>query len=88
MTPEREWKRVERALRTIPVEAIAPEIAANEESGEGLWCLVGGEVSFIPAHGGHTDTLWDDPLGYAQYERWLRAHTERVHESHEAASLS
>jgi hypothetical protein len=85
MTPKREHKLVERALRTIPVEAIALDIAASEASNDGLWCLVEGEVSFVPAHGGGTVTNWDDALAYAQYRRWLTAHPERVHETHEAA---
>jgi hypothetical protein len=87
MTPQREAKHVQRALRTIPVDAIAADIAASESPGDGLWCLVGGEVSFVPVHGGRTITDWDDLLAYAQYARWLAAHPERVHESHESAVL-
>src|SRR4051812_17181717 len=85
MTPQREAKRVERALRTIPSEAIAPDITASELQCDGLWCLVGGQVSFVPSHGGCTVTEWDDPLIYAQYARWLSAHPERVHDTHAAA---
>lgn len=85
MTPQREAKRVQRALRTVPNEAIAPDIAASESSGDGMWCLVGREVSFIPIHGGRTETMWDDELAYAQYSRWLAVHPERVHDTHESA---
>jgi hypothetical protein len=85
MTWEREQKRVERALRTIPVEAIAPDIAASESPGDGLWCLVAGEVSWVPAHGGGTTTSWCAPLAYAQYARWLAARPERVHNTRAAA---
>jgi hypothetical protein len=85
VTPEREAKRVERLLRTIPVEAIAPDIAASESVRDGLWCLVAGEVSFVPIHGGGTTTSWCDPLAYAQHARWLRAHPERVHDTQESA---
>jgi hypothetical protein len=85
MTPEREWKQVERALRTIPLNAIAPDIAAGESTGDGLWCLVAGEVSFVPIHGGGTVTHWDHGLAYAQYARWLTARPERVHDTHESA---
>lgn len=85
MTPQREAKHLQRALRTIPLEAVAPEIAASESPGDGLWCLVDGVVSFVPAHGGRTETMWDDPPAHAQYERWLAAHPERVHDNHESA---
>ena len=86
MTPEREGKRVLRTLRGIPVDAIAPDIAASEAPGDGLWCLIAGEVAFVPAGGGRTVTNWDDPLAYAQYARWLGTRPERVHESHESAA--
>ena len=85
MTPQREAKRAERALRTIPLGAIAPDIAASEASRDGMWCLVGGDVSFVPAHGGRSETCICDPLAYAQYARWLGAHLERVHDTHESA---
>jgi hypothetical protein len=85
MTPQQEGKRVRRALRTIPVEAIAPAIAAEEAQGKGLWCLVGGELSFVPADGGLTLTSWDDALEYAQFVRWVKGHPERVHDTHEQA---
>jgi len=85
MTPQREWKHVEWALRMIPLDAIAPDIAASESPCDGLWCLVGGEVAFVPAHGGRTITDWCDPLAYAQYARWLAAHPQRVHDTHEGA---
>jgi hypothetical protein len=85
MAPRREGKRVERALRSVPLDAIAPEIAARESAGDGLWCLVGGEVAFVAAHGERTVTDWSDPLAHAQYTRWLAAHPERAHDTHEAA---
>jgi hypothetical protein len=85
MTLEREWKRLERALRTIPLNAIAPDIAASESAGDGLWCLVAGDVSWVPAHGGGMATTWCDPLAYAQYVRWLAAHPERIYDTREAA---
>jgi hypothetical protein len=85
MTPKRHDKRVKRALRRMPLEAIAPEIAASESSGEALWCLVAGEVTLVPADGGHTITQWDDALQFAQYAGWLAAHPERVHDIHESA---
>jgi hypothetical protein len=85
VTPQREAKRVERMLRAIPAEAIAADIAASESVRDGLWCLVAGEVAFVPTHGGGTTTNWCDPLAHAQYARWLRAHPERVHDTHESA---
>ncbi len=85
MTPQQEHKRVQRALRTIPVEAIAPAVAAYEAEGTGLWCLVGGDLSFVPTDGGRTVTDWDDALEYAQFRRWVTSRPERVHDTHEAA---
>src|SRR5262249_19091534 len=85
MTPEREGKRVERAIRTIPADAIAPDIAATESRGEGLWCLVDGEVSFVLVNAEPTLSNWCDPLAHTQYIRWLKSHPERIHDSHESA---
>lgn len=85
MTPQQEHKRVQRALRVLPVEAIAPSVAAYESEGTGLWCLVANELSFVPADGGTTVTNWDDTLEYAQFRRWVEARPERVHGTHEAA---
>jgi hypothetical protein len=85
MTLRHEGKRVTRAIRSIPLDAIAPDILAWEAAGNGLWCLVAGRVSFVTVDGGHTETDWDDPLTHAGYVRWLAAHPERVHDTHEAA---
>jgi hypothetical protein len=85
MTPEWNFKRARRALRTVPVDAIAPVIAATESAGDGLWCMVAGELSFVPSHGGGTETIWDDALEYAQFVRWVEAHPERIYDTHEAA---
>lgn len=85
MTPQRAGKRVSRAIRSIPVDAITPEIAATESNGRGLWCLVGGAVSYIRADGGEITIDWDDELQYAQFARWLAARPERVHDTHAAA---
>jgi hypothetical protein len=48
-TPEREWKHIQRRLRSIPVEEIGPRILAGER--DGLWCLVARELQFVPANG-------------------------------------
>ena len=85
MTPQREAKRVQRRLRAIPVEAVAPHIAAEEADRGGLWCLVSGGIVFVPADGSECTTGWDDALVYAQFHRWLLAHPERVHDTHAAA---
>jgi hypothetical protein len=82
-TPEREWKNVQRRLRSIPVEDIAGRAAAEER--DGLWCLVADELRFVPADGGTCETCWDDPLEYAQFVRWVKARPERVHSTKEAA---
>lgn len=82
-TPQKEWKNIQRLLRTIPVEEVAPRVKAWE--GVGLWCLVAGELSFVPANGGESHTEWDDPLEYAQFYRWVQARPERVHPTLESA---
>ena len=83
MTPERAAKHVQRALRSIPVDAVAPHVTAMET--DGLWCVVDGWLEFVQAHGGMCETCWDDPLEYAQFERYVRARPERVHPSRESA---
>ena len=82
MTPEREDKQIERKLRTIPVEAIASMVAAEEAAMQAVICLVGEWPQFVGPEGRHreSETTWDfDPLEHAQIARWLRAHPERVH---------
>ncbi len=83
MTPQREAKHVQRALRVIPSDSIASHVAAMES--DGLWCIVAGGMVFIPADGGTCETCWDDPLEYAQFVRYVRARPERVHPSPESA---
>lgn len=84
MAPQREAKHVLRALRTIPIDAIASEIASSE-TGDGLWCIVDNELTFVLASGVETTTEWDDPLVFAQFHRWLKTHPERIHLTHDAA---
>jgi len=83
MTPHRAAKHVQRTLRTIPVDAIAPHVAAMEAGG--LWCIVAGGLEFVPADGGTCESCWDDPLEHAQFVRYVRARPERVHPSLESA---
>jgi len=85
VTDARIGKRIERKLRTIPVDAIAPDITAHESNRSGLWCLVAGLVKWVPKNGAKVETAICDDLCHAQYARWLVAHPERVHETHEAA---
>jgi hypothetical protein len=85
MSLKRQGKRVQRALRAIPVEAIAPAVAAQEANGAGLWCLVADDLVFIPADGGQCVSVWDDPMEHAQFARWVMARPERVHETRESA---
>lgn len=85
MTLQQEHKRVQRAMRTIPIDALYPSIAAFEAGGNGLWCLVAGELSFIARNGALTETVFDDELAYAQIVRWVGSHPERVHQTHEDA---
>jgi hypothetical protein len=58
------------------VDAVAPYIAHEEAAGDGLWCLVDGEMTFVLADGGTCATQWDDALMAAQYARWVKAHPE------------
>jgi hypothetical protein len=83
MTPQRAAKHVQRALRAIPVDAVAPRVAAEER--DGLWCLVADGLEFVPADGGTCETCWDDPLEYAQFARYVQARPERVHPSRASA---
>ena len=83
MTPQRAAKHVQRALQSIPVDAIAPHVAAMEA--DGLWCIVPDGLEFIPANGGDCETCWDDPLECAQFVRYVSAQPERVHPTRESA---
>ena len=88
MTPEQENKQIERKLRTIPVEAIASMVAAEEAGMQAVICLVGDGPDFVRSEGPprQSETTWDfDPLEHAQIVRWLRAHPERVHPTYESA---
>src|SRR5262245_656008 len=83
-TPQRQWKHLERRLRKIPVEQIASSVAAFEREGRGLWCIVAGELVFVTANS-NTETTWDDELGYAQIDRYVRSQPGRVHPTLESA---
>jgi hypothetical protein len=83
VSQHRAAKHIQRAIRAIPVEQIAPVMAAGER--DGMWCLVDGDLSFVPADGGQCITQWDDPVQHALYVRYVLAHPERVHDTHEAA---
>ena len=85
MTPEREQKRIQRALRKIPVDSVASAIAEDEAAGDVVWCLVGGAASLITVRGGKGETTFCDEIVHAQFVRWLQTHPERVHETAEAA---
>lgn len=85
MTLEREHKRMQRRLRTIPVEAIAPTIVAYEASRRCLLCLVANGLEFVRIDGIRGETTWDDDFEHAQIVRWMLAHPERVHSTYEAA---
>lgn len=84
MNPQRD-KHLLRRLRTIPLDAIEPRIAASEAAGNATLCLVGGEVEFVRTDGSTVWTTWDDPLDFAQIVRYLQAHPERVHATRESA---
>ena len=84
MTHQREAKQLQHALRTISTDAIVPEIA-QFETGAGLWCLVDERLAFVPASGARTETMGMDDLTYAQFVRWVNAHPERIHPTHDAA---
>jgi hypothetical protein len=83
MTPQREWKRIQRQLRGIPTEEIGPVVAAEET--DGLWCLVAGDLAFVPVDESTCEVRWDDALVYAQFVRYVQARPERVHSSVESA---
>jgi hypothetical protein len=85
MTPQQERKRLSRGIRNIPIDAIVPAIAADENALNGRWCLVAGELSFVSKGGGETVVDWDDPLAYAQYVRWVQTQPERIHPNDAAA---
>lgn len=82
-TPQREAKHIHRQLRTIPVDAIAPAVLAEER--DGMWCIVGSELTFVFAKAFTSETTWDDALMLAQFVRYVRSQPERVHSTLESA---
>jgi len=82
-TPQREWKHIQRKLRGIPVEQIAPDVAAMETNG--MWCLVAGSLDFVLIDNSSCEVCIDDPLAYGQLVRYVQSHPERVHPSFESA---
>jgi len=86
MTPEQEHKQIERRLRSIPIEAIATVVAEMETGTGAIICLIDKRLEFVsPIAGERFETTWDDPLECAQIVRWLRAHSERVHQTYDSA---
>ncbi len=84
MTPQREDKHVQRAIRKIPINAVTSAVTAWE-TGDGLWCLVKGELEFVETSGGRSETTWDNPIELALFVRWVQARPERIHPTHGAA---
>src|SRR5262245_47157397 len=85
MTPQHEVASVWGALHANHADGIAAAIAADERAGRGLWCLVGDDLSFVPADGGVTMTNWGDFLEFAQFVYWVESQPERIHPTHDAA---
>ena len=84
-TPQQDWKRLERRLRYIPVDRIAPRVAADERGG--MWCVVGGMLQFVPVGRGVCDIgPWQgDPMEWAEIDRYVRSCPDRIHLSWESA---
>jgi hypothetical protein len=85
MTTERDEKRALRAIRNVPIDAPASWIAEDEERRTGMWCLIGGNLEWVPRDGSQTETTWDDPVELAVLARFIGTLKERVHESHSSA---
>jgi hypothetical protein len=45
MTPKRDAKKVQRAIRKLSTDQIAQSVAAMER--DGLWCLVASELALV-----------------------------------------
>lgn len=82
-TPEREWKRLRRLIRYIPVDEIAPSVSAYET--DGMWCIIDGELSFVPADGGTCEMSLCDMEQVAILHRYIASKPERVHASIDSA---
>ncbi len=83
MSPERDEKRVKRALRKFSIEQIADEILASEQ--EGFWCLIADELVFWHGVGGGGETTVDDPIIYAVIVRFVTSMPERQFATREEA---
>jgi hypothetical protein len=80
---KRDGKQIQRRLRTIPVDEVAPRVVAWEHGR--LWCLVAGELTLVSPAGGRGETTWDDPLEYALFVRYVKTRPERIHSTLESA---
>ena len=84
MNYRREAKHVERSIRKIPVDSIAPQLAADEGS-DGRYCIVADRLEFVLANGRMTETAWDDPVEVALIGRYVRSIPERIHPTYDSA---
>ena len=84
-TPQQDRKQLERRLRYIPVDRIAARMVVDER--DGVWCVVGGMVQFVPVGRGVCDIgLWlGDPLEWAEIDLYIRSCPVRAHQSWESA---
>jgi hypothetical protein len=85
MTRDRDTKKVLRAIRNIPVDEPALWLADDEKAGTGLWCLVAGQLQWVPATGGKTESTWDDPIELAVMTRYIKTCSDRIHDTHSSA---
>jgi hypothetical protein len=83
VAPQREWKHIQRRLRKIPVDSVAPFFAATDVNG--MWCMVAGELVHVLMERKPGETAWDDDLEYAQVVRYVQTQPERIHASLESA---
>ena len=83
MSEHRDAKRVQRAIRKIPVDDIGPQLAIYEGN-DGRFCIIGNHLEFINANGRQCETTWDS-VQAALIGRYVRSRPERTHSTYESA---
>ena len=83
MSPEREEKRIKRALRKFSMEQITDEFLASEH--DGFWCMIADQLVFWHGVGLCGETTMEDPIEYAVIINFVQSRPERQFATREEA---
>ncbi len=84
MTPQREAKHVQRAIRRFTVEQLAAEIVPGEQYG--FYCILGRELVWYDPQVGACEVGWDDAIEMAKIAKFVASRPERQFATPEQAA--